>query len=110
MFSSVRRGVAASGSDLFFVTPGDMPWIRAAVYRGLLDCMNGVRRAEVVFPAFGGRRGHPVLFHRRVREAVLAADPVRGRMRDIAGQFISVELAWDDDSILRDIDSLEDYE
>ncbi len=106
MFSSVRRGVAAVEADRFFVTPGDMPWITPSVYERLLSC----RGVDVVFPAFAGRRGHPVLFRRGVREAVLAADPARGRMRDIAGLFGSVDLAWDDDTILRDIDTREDYE
>jgi molybdenum cofactor cytidylyltransferase len=106
MFSSIRRGVAAVEADFFFITPGDMPWIRPAVYQSLLACRN----ADVVFPAFGGKRGHPVLFNRKVGEAVLAADPTRGRMRDIASQFVSMTLAWHDDSILRDIDTTKDYE
>ncbi len=105
MFSSVRRGVACSGSDRYFVALGDMPWIRPSVFEGLLACRN----ADVVFPVFDGRRGHPVLFSRKVREAVLLADPATDRMRDIAERFTVMELAWEDDSILRDIDTREDY-
>jgi molybdenum cofactor cytidylyltransferase len=104
MFSSVRRGVAAAGSGGFFVTPADMPWITADHYARLL----GVAGAEVVFPAHGGRRGHPVLFNGAVRNAVLAADPSTGRMREIAALFRVAEMAWEDDSILRDIDTKED--
>jgi molybdenum cofactor cytidylyltransferase len=105
MFSSIRRGVAGAGPVDFFVTPGDMPWIAPAVYEALLSC----RGADVVFPVFGGRRGHPVLFSGRVHEAVLAADPERTRMRDIAERFEVMELEWDDDTILRDIDRKEDF-
>jgi molybdenum cofactor cytidylyltransferase len=104
MFSSVRRGAAAVGTRRFFVTPGDMPWITPAVY----EALGGLRSADVVFPVFRGRRGHPVLFDRAVREAVLAADPATGRMRDIAERFAIRELAWGDDSICRDIDRVED--
>ena len=104
MFSSVRRGAASAGTPRYFVTPGDMPWIAPPVYEALLACRN----ADVVFPVFDGRRGHPVLFSRRVREAVLAADPATARMRDIADRFPVTELAWEDDSILRDVDTMED--
>jgi molybdenum cofactor cytidylyltransferase len=104
MFSSIRRGAARVATQCFFVTPGDMPWITPAVYEGLL----ALRGADAVFPVFRGRRGHPVLFSRAVREAVLAADPTTGRMRDIAERFAVVELAWEDDSIHRDVDRMED--
>ncbi len=105
MFSSIRRGVAGAAVVDFFVTPGDMPWIGPRVYEALLSC----RDADVVFPVFGGRRGHPVLFNRRVCESVLAADPAAGRMRDIAERFDAMELEWEDDAILRDIDTAQDY-
>jgi molybdenum cofactor cytidylyltransferase len=104
MFSSIRRGAANVGTQRFFVTPGDMPWITAPVYEALYS----LRGADVVFPVFRGRRGHPVLFNRAVREAVLAADPATGRMRDIAERFGILELAWEDDSIHRDVDRTED--
>jgi molybdenum cofactor cytidylyltransferase len=105
MFSSLRRGVACAGSERYFVTLGDMPWITPPVYEALFSCRN----ADAVFPVFGVRRGHPVLFNRRVREAVLGADPATGRMREIVERFAVTELAWEDDSILRDIDTREDY-
>ena len=104
MFASVRRGAAAVASRSFFVTPGDMPWITAPVYQALSE----LRGADAAFPVFRGRRGHPVLFSRAVREAVLAADPSAGRMRDIAERFTPVELAWEDDTIHRDVDTMED--
>jgi molybdenum cofactor cytidylyltransferase len=104
MLGSVRRGVEAAGPGPFFVTPADMPWITPAVYERLLDA-----DGEVVFPVHGGRRGHPVLFGAAAREAVMAPAPGVTRMRDIAERFDIVEVPWDDDAILRDIDTEEEY-
>lgn len=104
MFSSVRRGIAEVATARFFVTLGDMPWITAAVYEALL----GREEADVVFPFHAGRRGHPVLFHGRVKAAVASADPARGSMRGIAESFRVSEMSWPDDSVLRDIDTESD--
>lgn len=102
MFSSTRLGAAHVRTRRFFVTLGDMPWITPEVYRALLSGDDG---SEVVFPVHGGRRGHPVLFHERVRTAIDAADPSRGSMRLIAESFVVRELPWPDDSVLKDVDT-----
>ena len=104
MFSSIRRGIARVTTPRFFVTLGDMPWITDAVYEALLF----QDEADVVFPVHGGMRGHPVLFHERVRAAVASADLARGNMRTIAESFRVSEMRWPDDTILRDIDTESD--
>jgi len=101
MFSSVRRGAAAVKTQRFFVTLGDMPWIPPAVYAALLRH----EEADVLFPEHGGMRGHPVLFHERVKDAIASADPFTGSMRAVAASFRISELHWTDDSILRDADT-----
>jgi len=104
MFSSIRRGAARVETDRFFVMLADMPFVSAPVYRAL----RGESGADVVFPVHGGMRGHPVLAGARVREAILAADPAAGSMREITGRFSVIEVPWPDDSVLRDIDTPED--
>lgn len=106
MFCSQQVGIALVRSDRFFVTPADMPLIGPAVYAALL----AGSPADAVFPVFGGRRGHPVLFSSAVAPAVLAADPASGRLKDIARGLACAEVQWTDDSILRDIDTRQDYE
>jgi molybdenum cofactor cytidylyltransferase len=105
MFSSIQLGAAQTATARFFVTLGDMPWIGPHAYEKLLEGNDG---AEVVFPAFGGRRGHPVLVHERMKSAVAAADPLRGSMRRIAESFRVREVPWPDDTVLRDVDSPDD--
>ncbi len=101
MFSSIQLGVGLVRTERFFVTLGDMPWITEGVYAALLS---GDDKSDVVFPVHGGRRGHPVLFHERVKPAIAGADPVTGSMRLISRSLGVRELAWPDDSILRDAD------
>jgi len=104
MFSSIRRGIARVRTGRFFVMLGDMPWTAPEVYRALLQCAP----ADFVFPVFDGKRGHPVLCSARVKDEVLRADPVSGSMREIASRLAVRELPWEDDSIHRDIDTMED--
>ena len=105
MFCSQQQGIARVRSDRFFITPGDMPLVGAAVYRALLASS----AAEAVFPVFRGMRGHPVLLSRDVGQAALREDPATGRMLDIVRRFECREVQWTDDGILRDIDTPDDY-
>jgi molybdenum cofactor cytidylyltransferase len=105
MFSSLLCGVRRVRTPRFFVGLGDMPLIRSEVYRALLQAPP----AEVVAPVFRGERGHPVLLGPRVREAALKKDPASGSMRKLIAGFPVTEVAWEDDSILFDVDTPEDY-
>ena len=102
MFSSIQLGVGQVRTPWFFVTLGDLPWITPGVYHALLT---GDDTSDVVFPVHDGRRGHPVLFHERVKPAVAAADPASGSMRAIARGFREAEIPWPDDSVVRDVDT-----
>jgi molybdenum cofactor cytidylyltransferase len=104
MFSSIQAGIRETRSRRFFVTLADMPWITEAAYAALLR----QNEADVIFPAYGGTRGHPVLFHERVKDAITAADSRDASMRLIVESFHVDELAWPDNSILRDIDTEKD--
>jgi molybdenum cofactor cytidylyltransferase len=104
MFSSIRQGAARVATERFFISLADMPFVGPSVYRALLD----VPRADFVFPVHAGLRGHPVLAGTLVREAILAADPAAGSMREIVRRLSVVEAPWGDDSVLRDIDTPED--
>jgi molybdenum cofactor cytidylyltransferase len=106
MFSSIRCAARELGTERFFITLGDKPFIPPEVYRSLLLA----DPAGAVFPVFGGVRGHPVLLDAEVREAIVREDPASGSMREIVGRFTVREVPWTDDSILRDIDTRQQYE
>jgi molybdenum cofactor cytidylyltransferase len=114
MFSSIRCGAARVETGRFFICLADMPYITAAAYAALLASAQRAglpaARTEAVIPVFQGRRGHPVLAGSTVREAIHEADPAAGNMREILRGFTVTEVPWGDDTILRDIDTREDYE
>jgi molybdenum cofactor cytidylyltransferase len=105
MFTSIRRGAALVDTDRFFIVLGDKPFIGAEVYASLLQAPP----ADAVFPVFRGERGHPVLLSRAVRDAVLAADAKTSSMPQLLSHFTVREIQWPDDSVVRDIDTPEQY-
>jgi CTP:molybdopterin cytidylyltransferase MocA len=62
MFSSVATGVSslAEGTRAFFVLPVDIPLVRPATLRDILQAFPNGSDA-ICHPTFGGRRGHPPL-------------------------------------------------
>jgi molybdenum cofactor cytidylyltransferase len=68
------------------------------------------RQAPVVRATFRGRHGHPVIFARRVFDALRRADPDVGAkavVRGHAADLIDVDL--DDPAIVLDVDEPGDY-
>jgi len=105
MFSSLQCGVTYVDTERFFITLGDKPFIRPDVYTSLLRA----GPADAVFPVFRGERGHPVLLGSAVREAMLAADANTNSMPTLLSRFVVKEVEWHDDSVIRDIDTPQQY-
>ncbi|MFD4840042.1 NTP transferase domain-containing protein [Achromobacter sp. NPDC058515] len=86
------------------VALGDMPWVRP------LTCIQVARASQghkIVAPAWDGRRGHPVAFHRTLW-AELAALAGDAGARALLGRHPVTELAVDDPAVLADVDIPED--
>ena len=98
MLSSIQAGIRRVRARRFFISPGDMPLIGAAVYQKLLAV-----EAEIVVPLCRGRRGHPVLMAAGLVPELLAEAPDSS-----LGRFIrrcgpaTVEV--DDPGVLADLD------
>jgi len=103
MLTSVQAGVARVHAPRFFLLPGDMPLVRVAVYRKLLAAAG-----DIVVPACGGRRGHPVLFSSSLIPGILAeaAGSNLGAFVQRQG-FETIEV--NDPGILADLDETEDF-
>jgi molybdenum cofactor cytidylyltransferase len=98
MLTSVQTGVRLIRTRRFFLLPGDMPLVKASVFRKLLGC-----GAEIAVPVWGGRRGHPVLLDSRLIPDLLAEPPASSLGRFIARRgFETVEV--DDPGIVADLD------
>jgi molybdenum cofactor cytidylyltransferase len=117
MLSSIVAGLAALGGGAavsrlgspLLVTPGDLPALRAATVVELLR-RSAEAGAPLAVPAFGGRRGHPLLVAAEIAPEIEALDPERGlrHLLDLhpAG-LLTVEV--DDPGCVADLDTPEDY-
>lgn len=104
MYSSVKKGMSCLREERFFFTPGDYPMISPEVYRELL-----LYEAPVVIPTFEGRKGHPILFNRSIVDDVLyclAYNNLREAIKDKHTVLVQVDCS----GIIKDLDTMEDYE
>jgi molybdenum cofactor cytidylyltransferase len=110
MAGSVARGAEClSPATAFLVLPADMPLVGSIIIRKLLEAHAGEYTNTVLFAAFGGQPGHPVLVPAALVPAIRALPPM-ARIRDllISGPHRLVETG--DSSVLADLDAPEDYE
>ena len=111
MMRSLQVGLAAlsPAAEAALVALGDQPQIEAGVVRTVAQQWRR-SRADIVAPSFNRRRGHPVLFGRSIWAALAAAAETSPRdfLQTHAERIVYVDV--DTDSILRDVDTPEDYE
>jgi molybdenum cofactor cytidylyltransferase len=105
MLSSVQRGAARVRTDRFFIALGDMPLVEPELYRHLLTHSS----AEAVIPKYRGKKGHPLLVSRAVRESLLGFDEAL-TLREVLALFSTLAVPVDSRHILHDIDDRADYE
>lgn len=106
--TSIAAGVAATPrASAWLIALADMPFIRPATVIALADALRG--GASIVAPQHAGRRGHPVGFAARWREALCALDVDRGARGLIAAHPQALQLLpTDDPGVLHDLDRVED--
>ena len=111
MFSSVQAGARAlkPGHDAFFIMPVDIPFVSTDTIRKLMSAYF-THPGKIMYPVFGGRRGHPLLLPASLAPAI-ARWKQNGTLRDVLASYESlvVEITVPDDNILLDIDTEEDY-
>ncbi len=111
MFSSVVMGVKSlrSETDAFFLLPADMPLVRRHTITTLRKAYARTE-ADVIYPVFQQRRGHPPLISARCCPAILAWDRPEG-LRSLLARYEPTAKNVDvmDEGILIDLDTAEDY-
>jgi len=111
MFTSVQAGVSrlSPGHQAFFIMPVDIPLVRPATIRRL---MNAAAKSphNIVYPVFGKKRGHPPLIPASVSQAILAWDK-GGSLKAVldSRKKLALEISVPDSNVLLDIDSQDDY-
>jgi molybdenum cofactor cytidylyltransferase len=111
MSTSIRRGLQAihPGCHGILIALGDQPLLKARTINGLIHAFEKGERGIIV-PSFRGRRGHPVIFHRRYKKELL---DLKG---DVGGRFI-IERHPEDVrlvpvksiGVVKDVDTWQDY-
>lgn len=100
-----RPAVAAA-----LVTLVDVPLIEAATIRLLLT-RAAASQAPIVRAVHRGRHGHPVIFKRRLFNALRQADPAVGAKAIVRGAPLTdvEDVEVDDPGAVEDVDTPEDY-
>jgi molybdenum cofactor cytidylyltransferase len=110
MLSSLQTGLRALTESISacLVVLGDQPMIEGHVVQRLLTAY-AHGQGEIVIPTCRGERGHPVLFARRFWPELL--ELTSGAPRDIIRRHPDqvAEVEVETDSILRDLDTPEQY-
>lgn len=99
--AAVRATPDASG---WLIVLGDLPLIQTRTLRTLAQAL---ALHDVVVPVFKGRRGHPVAFSARCREALLNLAGDQGAA-SVVTLFGGVEISVDDIGVVSDIDTTAD--
>lgn len=110
--TSLRIGLAnlAAASEAFLVCPVDVPLFEVADVRALVDAWRSrSERQSIVVPSHGGKRGHPALFARALKDEFLAladGEPANVVVRRDPARVVHVvsDNAW----LVRDLDTPRD--
>ena len=112
MFSSVVAGIGSLDSqvDAFFVLPVDVPLVRPETIRHLLQ-VYGQSRADLLYPCFLGRRGHPPLIAGRHAQAIADWEG-EGGLRAALARWgaTALEVTVADDLVLCDMNTPDAYQ
>lgn len=111
MFSSVIAGSQSlrKETEAFFLLPVDMPLVKSHTVRLLYRAFNRTK-ADVIYPVFQGRRGHPPLIAAKCIPEIFAGEGTAG-LRPILQRHEARACAVEvlDEGILLDADTPEDY-
>lgn len=112
MFSSVLCGLRhlPEDADAVLIALGDQPQIELKVVQAVVRAYREGDRG-IVIPISGGKRGHPVLINlSRYRGEILVLSGDEGLKPVMRGHpQDTLEVPVDDEGILRDLDTPEDY-
>jgi molybdenum cofactor cytidylyltransferase len=111
MSTSIRRGVRAVNprSDGILIALGDQPFIKTRTINAMVKAF--VQGKEgIMVPSFKGKRGHPVIFHRKFKKELLELKGDAGGKSIIErypGEVLDIPLR--SEGVIKDIDLWEDY-
>jgi molybdenum cofactor cytidylyltransferase len=111
MLSSIQAGVRRlpPGYRAFFILPVDIPLVRPATIRRLMEA-TGESPDKIIYPVYNGKRGHPPLIPQELARDILGWGKGGGLIAVLKSkEKLAVEVPVNDSFVLFDIDTPEDY-
>ena len=112
MLTSVQAGVRSLSSrhEAFFLIPVDIPLIRPATVRRLINCYAD-NPGRIIYPVFNSRRGHPPLIPASLAPEITGWQDDSGLNTILAGhRDLDVEVPIADETVLMDADNREGFD
>lgn len=111
MYSSILAGISALPTDVkgFFLLPSDMPLIKRQTIEKICEAYS-VTNADLLYPVFRGRRGHPPLISASLFTELLMYDGSKG-LKGILAKYRehALHIEVEDEGIHLDMDTYEEY-
>ncbi|MFN2313439.1 MAG: NTP transferase domain-containing protein, partial [Bacteroidales bacterium] len=111
MLSSVQCGLASLDEQISaaLIIPGDQPMIDAAQIKRVMKTWHDSGKG-IVMPVHNGKRGHPLIVDMKYKREIMSLPESKG-LRTLAERHHDdvMEAETDDPSVLRDIDTQQDY-
>ncbi len=111
MLSSVQCGFEAlsSSASAGMILLGDQPMVQTLVIDKLIESFQKSRKG-IIIPVYNNKRGHPVLIDTKYLIRINKLDPNRG-LRQLMEEYPEdiYEMEVETNTILKDIDTIEDY-
>jgi len=111
MLSSIQSGIRSleASCRAFFLLPVDIPLVGRSTILHLLKAYDR-HDADIIYPCFQGRRGHPPLINTRLNDRILAWNEEGGLNALLRlHQESSINVEVDDENILLDMDTWDQY-
>ena len=111
MLSSVQCGFngLSSTAKAGLILLGDQPMVQTAVINKLIESYYKSGKG-IVIPVYKGKKGHPVLIDVKYRDQINALDPAIGLRQLVDEKAYDIhEIEVENNTILKDIDTIEDY-
>lgn len=110
MLSSLKAGLKAQPANIAaaLVVLGDQPRIQPKIV-GQVTMAYAEGKGDLIAPSYQMRRGHPILIDRRYWGEILTL-PDDAAPRDVINQYPVYHVNVDSDSVLRDVDTPDDYQ
>ena len=111
MSTSIQRGIRAidPNSHGILIALADMPFVSARTINALIGAFTQ-GKGEIIVPSFRGRKGHPVIFHKRYKKELLQLRGDMGGRSVIERHLEEVRLVrTKSEGVVKDIDTWKDY-